>query len=514
MDSNVIQSLQAQRMVFSHSQVKSIRALIIPHRITFLSADKYDDKYIDTTTDKWKCHYSGSNIYLTFKFDDKETKILAKFLCSKWMSENQPNSCEHVLYALLDLFKYLSESDLNLSKKNTIEYLHTLYCEPHKFYKTIYLLRKLGEINFPLIGEDIEGSLLYIPRPQTNSFLVYQELDDNIIPQRILTFIAQGFLKILEHSLIEPKVLHDASVLGLVYTAGLRPVQLDKLEVKDIFRDTEVDENGFSRYSIMIPYAKQGKLTNDSERIKVDLPNEIGSVIFRYIKAYKLNPYDKLFARTCCTISLVNSSINNQILRFSPLDYQKLVANNEVIQIKITSTQFRHNIGHSLAYRGASADEISAVLGHATEISARHYILATPELARIRYKALGVNEAWQSMMSLVVTGDITNESDWTGKKVAGFVGGKLHHSIGGCARLSTSCPFSPVRSCYGCMYFRPFINKHHVEVLVSIIQELTDLMVISEATGQPRSPLLKELVFMKENVIHLVKRIDKWENKS
>ncbi|MXD47192.1 tyrosine-type recombinase/integrase, partial [Escherichia coli] len=66
----------------------------------------------------------------------------------------------------------------------------------------------------------------------------------------------------------------------------------------------------------------------------------------------------------------------------------------------ITSTDLRHNVGHSLAMQGASAEEIAHILGHSSLVVAKHYIRATPALALIRAKALGSNPVWQNMVAM------------------------------------------------------------------------------------------------------------------
>jgi integrase len=84
--------------------------------------------------------------------------------------------------------------------------------------------------------------------------------------------------------------------------------------------------------------------------------------------------------------AFVSQSISQTILDFSPPDYQTAVARGEAVPPSITPTDLRHNVGHSLAMQGASAEEIAHILGHSSVIVAKHYILATPTLALIRAK--------------------------------------------------------------------------------------------------------------------------------
>ncbi|WP_305809969.1 hypothetical protein [Photobacterium kishitanii] len=301
----------------------------------------------------------------------------------------------------------------------------------------------------------------------------------------------------------------DASILGLEYVTGARPVQLDKLVASALKEDTKVKKGEIGRYSIAIPYAKTGELTYDVERINVALPYEVANLIRAYIKQKDLCPESKLFPTWSSSSDGFKRALNRQILRFSPKEYQVLVREDKTAIKQFTPSEFRHNVGHSLAMQGATATEIAFVLGHSSEVVAKHYILATPELARVRYRALGVNATWQNMMALMITGDLVYAEDWHGIKVAGIVGGQLHTNSGGCGRISKECPFAELRACYGCLYFRPFINEgEHEQVLLGVQKEITEAVALSNAVGNARNPAVEILTRMKENIMLVMKRVE------
>ncbi|PHM22604.1 hypothetical protein Xbud_03736 [Xenorhabdus budapestensis] len=120
--------------------------------------------------------------------------------------------------------------------------------------------------------------------------------------------------------------------------------------------------------------------------------------------------------------------------------------------------------------QGASAEEISHILGHSSLVVAKHYISATLALALVRARALGSNLVWKNVVSMMLTGKLSSSRQWKGKRVAGIVGDILHTDLGGCSRENSPCPFSEVRCCYGCLYYRPFINGNHRSLLKSIIK--------------------------------------------
>ncbi len=115
------------------------------------------------------------------------------------------------------------------------------------------------------------------------------------------------------------------------------------------------------------------------------LPPEIGALVKHYIDEARLLPTDKMF-NVVSAPKFVSQSISQTILSFSPQDYQFAVSCGEAALPSITSTDLRHNVGHSLAMQGASAEEIAHILGHSSLVVAKHYIRATPALALIALK--------------------------------------------------------------------------------------------------------------------------------
>lgn len=94
------------------------------------------------------------------------------------------------------------------------------------------------------------------------------------------------------------------------------------------------------------------------------------------------------------------------------------------------------------------------------------------------------------MIAMLLTGRLTYKKDWDQKKVLGNVGSKIHYDIGGCS-YQDQCLFQPVRNCYGCMYFHPFIDANHSNVLESIQNEINDLIRLSDGIGVSRNPLIR-----------------------
>ncbi|PMN07568.1 hypothetical protein BCT42_03720 [Vibrio lentus] len=507
----------SQYELFSDVQKIAIEVLPIPKELTFLAAGKFDTKSIMTGTDVWRYRYSGRDYALfTNKTSCPYRNKLIKFVASQYVAYRVATKMYGVANDIYHLLAWLDEHQFEFSKKNLIALLDRgkwdeFPSRSQQFYSVVFMLRVMSKYDFPSIGDDIEDDLVPILRPPGDTFLIYQETD-NVISNETLTLILNGLWdmsKSFDDGLpLKTNHLMDASILGLEYVTGARPVQFDKLMASDFSVDTSVKKGEIGRYSIAIPYAKTGTFSSVVERIKIALPYEVANLIRAYIKRKQLIPEDKLFLTWSTTSTGIKRAINRQILRFSPTEYQELVRKSKTAVKLFTPSEFRHNVGHSLAMQGATAADIAFVLGHSSHAVAKHYILATPELARVRYRALGVNATWQNMIALMVTGDLVYSEHWDGIKVAGIVGSELHTNCGGCGRISNECPFAELRACYGCLYFRPFIEGEHEQVLLGMQKEIAETVVLSNAVGDAQNPTIEVLTRIRDNIMLIMKRVE------
>ena len=105
----------------------------------------------------------------------------------------------------------------------------------------------------------------------------------------------------------------------------MRPVQLSKLSVEDIKIDTYTEAGENMRYSIVVPYAKQGRFNH--AKVSIKLPEEIATVILQYIKQFELPTNNQLFDLGNYAVTYCTTAINEQLFEFSPQEYS-------LIQIK------------------------------------------------------------------------------------------------------------------------------------------------------------------------------------
>ncbi|EOT6641868.1 site-specific integrase [Escherichia coli] len=433
--------------VYPPDLAKAIFELDIPDRIYLKTAMEFDDKYIVNKGNKWTFDYSGSRRYLVFNQDYISNK-LNKYICFKYASTRFPTKLPALHLDWRNIISYCREHG-GFSLSTLRLFIEKEDIDNATFYSVLFGLKILCAETFPGFNLEDYDDLEFVPRPYLEHWGVYQEID-NILDPLEKNMICNGLFEMAsllrDGKSFSHSEVRNAAILGLAYVTGARPVQLARLAVKDVRIDTRNQESGLIRYSVFLPYAKQRRVTTE-----------------------------RLFLA---------------ILNFCPPEYQAAVACGEAALPTITPTDLRHNVGHSLAMQGASAEEIAHVLGHTSLAVAKYYIMATPALALIRAKALGSNPVWQNMVAMMLTGELVDSAHWKGHPVVGLVGDELHDKIGGCSRNSSTCPFSEVRSCYGCLYYRPFTDGEHQALLECVKKEVDELIAISDGVGNSRNPLI------------------------
>lgn len=479
---------------FSDQQIKALQDISkkLPKIVKFLVADKFDDKFIISTDDIWNFYYSGQRENLDFSVFSENENILLKFFLIAFTQKNSPSFLSRKFYAFKFMINYLINNNLDFSYESLKNLLIKIASQKNHIndYAHIkFLLKLLILENFPCFEIEDDYELEFIPRPDAfNSRLFYQEYED-VIDYPLISMVQQGFAKLNKDlNRVEKQTLLYSSILGLIYVTGLRPVQLAKLSAQDIKIDTTRTTDQFHRYSVLIPYAKQARYVH--ERIAVKLPEEVAEIIIAYIERFNLHPEAKLFDMGENSARFCSKAINVQLFDFAPEIYRNAVTTGEMIQQKYSFSDFRHHVGYSLAMAGSSAEEIAYILGHSSLVTARHYIFSTPELAQIRAQALGKNSLYKQMIAMLLTGKLVYKKEWKQKKVLGNIGSEIHYDIGGCS-YKDKCLFQPVRNCYGCMYFHPFIDGNHSNVLESVQNEINDLIRLSDGIGVSRNPLIR-----------------------
>ncbi|ELZ9658159.1 site-specific integrase [Citrobacter freundii] len=518
---------------FTKEQLEWIENIQIPKRLFLISATEFDDRYL-YLHDDWRYRFSGNNVAILFSngkyFCDLSpvSLKLLKYLTIAYINENSASVADKFAQFVATTFKQIEV----ITRESLIEKMQMLVAKTERnhsdcsqFYYTLYALRKLDRSGFFESKDDsneLEDLLLEVPRPRNNNWARYQNLD-LVIPEEVCLMIENGIQRWA--SKLCPKIdveenknihletvkktikidtLRDCIIIGIVYYIGARPVQIGKLSGGDFIVDTE-NKYGM-RYSVLVPYAKKSKLTID--RVRVAIPEELGKLILLYKYLVGIGDTDPMFSITVSSMKMVEASLKKMLFRFSPQEIQEAVKNDDYQLPVYTASLFRHNVGHSMAMSGTSAPDIAYILGQSSYVVADRYIAATPELADIREAALGRNPVFKNMIALMLTGNLVHSSEWEGRSVAGSIGGQLHYHLGGCNYEEDMCPFAQGRGCYGCLYFKPFIDGDHKKVFLSLNDEIKNVRDVADDAGVLNHPLLKELVRRKQHVNQVMARIE------
>ncbi len=492
----------------SQEQIDFIQALNLPIKVSQMTSSQFDITDESTAKDIWRFVIGAERQTFNFgKIVDINLRKLAK-LCCVWLIVSGRVLRHNQFILLIEAFQIRNFSFSGIKEKLKL-CLHS----PDLYFEIKAILRLLCQHDMPGFGCASLDKFLSLPLPNvSNQFLKYQDLE-NAFPSALKGLITKSLLSASNrrHSLSKRELVSFTN-LGICYFVGLRPVQYAALTAGHFKLDTHDKSSGLYRYCVDLPYAKQSKITSDT--IRIALPQELGLLIQEYIERNSLNTNDRFYLSDDYVTNFLNECIQDALLLSYPSGIQEEVLKGNFVLPRLTTTCFRHNVGHSLALSGASAEEIAHILGHSSTIAASYYISATPELAMLKSKVLGDNPVWQNMVTLMLTGDLVASDEWDGYTVTGSLGGQLHVKIGGCSRPSSDCPLSKVRSCYGCFYFRPFKNvSKHNAVSESIDKEIIDTLVISEQSGCSKNPALAILQNLKGEVQMVINRLNMGEQK-
>ncbi|ELH0896870.1 site-specific integrase [Vibrio fluvialis] len=485
-----------------------IEKLKLPIVMEIPSNSDFDDRFVTTKEDEWRFQRIGTSFYYNFTNLDVHLKYLIKYIVIKYTESHvRPPDNKGFRDIRNLLVGLVINSDMLLEKLN---YLAGENNKIEQYYLLKWISKCLFRVGFPGFNLEKYEDIEFIKTPPgSNNFLKYEDIE-NTFPSHLKNQIVR---KLAEFSTKEallklsPEECRNLSILGLSYSTGLRSSQFSMLRGDSIRLVAQRSSTGLRRYELTMPLAKQQRITGDLPRVSI--PLEVGLLLEKYKDVCNIRNGEQLFKRTGEDLSIsLHQSLNKALWFIQSDDFKQRHRANTVLLPIMTLYDFRHNVGHSMAMRGASAEEIAHTLGHSSTVAAKHYIMATPEIAILKHKALGSNPIWQQMLGLILTGYAVDEENWHGITVSNCIGGSLVIKVGGCERTEKQCHLSKVRSCYGCFYFRPFknLNKHQ-QVYDLMTKEMLDQIDISYSTGCQNSPLIDIATNTRHEVKMVINRI-------
>ncbi|EHR6441721.1 hypothetical protein P3486_09915 [Vibrio parahaemolyticus] len=509
MPHSVKKTYEKHRANLTQEQVKFIKNQTLPSVLEITQASEFDTPFVQTKSDRWEYVRLGRPYTNIFDLDEHGNKLL-KILSVMY--------AESHMAPLLDSF-FVVKKFLKEAEQMSFDYFRKYLERKAKsgkakgYFEVKAITKYLIRMGFPNFDIDDEEVLSRLAVPRVNDpFLRYKEVEDtmpthlkNLIANRLVEFSTDEGLQSLSD-----KELKNLAALGLAFAIGPRPQQFAMMKGSSVKLIAANHNTSLKLYEVSVPLAKQQEVPVDEP--KVSLSQEIGVMIDEYKKRFGIGDDDALFPYNneveTPSSREIHWALNDALLFIQTDETKEKIRLNKANRPIYTAYDFRHNIGHSMAMLGASAEEISMVLGQTTTVAAQYYIMSTPELALLKHKSLGQNPVWKDMMGLLLTGYLIGESEWSGKTVSGMLKGKLILRIGGCSRKQDKCHLAKVRSCYGCFYFRPFncLSKHQT-VLEVITNELLELVKTSHDAGNRNNPLVDSATQTKNEIEMVINRL-------
>ena len=319
------------------------------------------------------------------------------------------------------------------------------------------------------------------------TYLKIKEVKSDRVDPYARIFLSQSGLELDEEirllKRIERELKYDSwvdvqfnIVLHLGFEIAPRSIQIHSLDIADF---EFIESAGHEKYyTLWLPMAKKVGQRRPERRPR-KITTRLGEKISRHVLEIQRrfgSDCEPLFVNPCgrrLSVIEIGTGLKYE-LREAGIDRPNQV-----------SMLLRHHLGQGLADQGTPADMIAELLGHNSTVAARAYVTATPNIARIKEKALGESPAYQRIMRSLLTGKIVQRRDAAPEAaVRGVIDTQYIGDIGACALpVHTHCPYNPIYACYTCKKFHPFADGRHEQVKDALQREAQRFIDMAEQAG-------------------------------
>lgn len=274
--------------------------------------------------------------------------------------------------------------------------------------------------------------------------------------------------------------LTDTSILICSFQFGLRPLQIGRLQMRDV-RIWKTDGDDIPSVHLTFKMAKQRSSSRSmpmTRKIKREWA-PLFAELFSRAEVRGLKGTDRIFgvdsSRTTGAI-IVNKTAS-------------------LLPAKRSAMELRHTAAQRLVDAGANQEELAEFMGHADLDTGLVYFQTSANQAERVNQALGVSSVYQRVTRIAHDRFISQEelADLKGdQQIAGVPHGIPISGIGGCASGQAACQYNPVTSCYGCRKFMPL---NDIDVHQAVLADFRSIVTFfSEAgRGDENSPAYLQL---------------------
>lgn len=265
-------------------------------------------------------------------------------------------------------------------------------------------------------------------------------------------------------------------ILHLSFELGPRSIQFHSLDVNDFEYFESAVHNNY--YTIWLPMAKKFGQRRPERRPR-KITTRLGDKIRQHVSEVQ-----RRFGPGCEPLFVSPAGKRLSVVEIGMCLKHELRSAG-VSKPNQVSMLLRHHLGQGLADQGTPADMIAEMLGHNSTVAARAYVAATPNIARIKERALGKSPTYQRIMRSLLTGEIAQrDHSKAEREVRGVIDTQYIGDIGACALPThTACPYNPVYACYTCKKFHPFADGRHEQVKGALQQEAQRFIDAAEQAG-------------------------------
>lgn len=440
-----------------------------------------DTLILDSSEDCWELRYGGIKKIIDWNhvdlvgIDDSFINLWRHHLTEEVQLKSPPTI--HQKFKSLCHIAHEVSSDLSLV--SLLAVFSRLYAENrHLDFFHLRVFYGWGVSHgIELFDRRIQNIINDLPAPKSNPYESIFLQQNYVTPDqeaRILQYIdlrlsAVEYTPNQEFGIALYRELRDATLMLLVFEIAPRPLQIYMLEQENM-KSIEIDDNCY--YSMRLRRNKNRHLSEEYTAPR-EISTRLGNVIKKLtlLNQTLLNQPDNKSAPIFMSTRgkrWSSNAISNAVTKAlkSVFVIEKLDVDGAIIP-------FRHHLGQSLADQGAPPAIIADRLGHSTEVAARAYITATPNIAKIKTRALGENETYKYLMDALMTGSIMRREDIDDEAsvVRGTVGSHYIVGIGACD-VKGSCRSNPIYACYTCRKFHPFVDGPHDQVVEALQEQV------------------------------------------
>ena len=447
-----------------------------PTQIAIRTRTDDQPRYVDTSSSVWIWYDGG----IAMKVDWSALKLhpdlieIAKGFTAYALQKYSPPTA----LKASEVFRRLAKSDIGLKfpwpQQEVLATINSWrgYRESIIFFRTFYR----WSIYRGIAGFD------------RKTFLLLREIKSNHVDPYSKIFLSQSKLDLDEEINLLKQINRDITgndwasfqsniILHLGFELAPRAIQFHSLDIVD-FEVIDISDNN-KYYTLWLPMAKKvGQ--RKPERRPHKITTRLGEKISQHISTLQ-----HVFGGECKALLVSSTGKRLSVVEIGER-LKKELCDAGIERPDQVTMLLRHHLGQGLADQGTPADVIAEILGHNSTVPARAYIAATPNIARIKEKALGKSSMYKRIMRSLLTGEIVKRRDTISEReVRGVVNMQYIGGIGACALPThTHCPYNPVYACYTCKKFHPFADGRHEQVKEALQQEAQRFIDAAEKFGE------------------------------